>query len=88
MTPQRYRRKPYAVNAVGPLDVHNRHEIAEWVGGRVVADAVAVQWSDDCAGTVTASAGDYIVDDPAGRGFIRLSAFQFELNYDPEPVVG
>lgn len=84
---QRYRRKPYAVTAAGPITYENAAEIAEWVGGHERAAGI-VQWSDDCAGTVTASVDDFIVDDPGGRGFIRLSAFQFAVNYDAEPVVG
>lgn len=87
MIPQRYRRKPYAVTAMGPITLANAADVAAWVGGHEVR-AGLVQWSDDCAGTMTASIGDFIVDDPAGRGFVRLTTQQFAANYDTEPVVG
>ena len=73
--PQKFRKKPVEIEAMGPLDDENAAAIAEWCGGRVWIDSMI--YPEDLRhpsvdistleGDMTASPGDWVIRGVAGE---------------------
>lgn len=91
-TPKRYRKKPFVIEAMGPLDMDNSGSIIDWCGACVVGvdDGVPVDAMlaiETLEGVMYASYGDYVIKEPfptSDRKFYPCKPSIFEATYEPE----
>ena len=83
--PNRYRKKPVVIEAMGPLTHENGAAIARWCGGTYADDDLGSLAIDTLEGRMTVQLGDYVIRGVQGE-FYACKPGIFAATYEEVPA--